>query len=66
MACECDEKYLRVWPAKNTFSVCLSKETVPIQWNQQQLYFCVFCGDIKANIPPDAFQVIREADRLME
>jgi hypothetical protein len=66
MACECDEKYLRVWPAENNFSVRLGKEVDPLRWNDQKLHFCVLCGDIKASIPPDVFQVIREADNLME
>ncbi len=67
MACECGEKYLRVWPAKCDFSVSLGKDPVaPLRWNDKSLHFCRFCGDIKASIPPDVLQVIQEADDLME
>jgi hypothetical protein len=67
MACECDEKYLRVWRECN-FSVRLGKdrEATPLSWKDQELHFCVFCGDIKVRIPSDVLQVIQQADNLME
>jgi predicted AlkP superfamily phosphohydrolase/phosphomutase len=63
MACECGEKYLRVYPARNNYSVSLCKEpqAAPLQWHDEKLSFCVLCGDITARMPQDVLKVIQES-----
>jgi hypothetical protein len=63
MACECGEKYQRVYPAKNSFSIYLSVNPVSkLDWNRDKIFFCISCGDISSDMPVEILQALRDAD----
>ncbi len=63
MACECGEKYQRVYPAKINFSIYLSlKPASELNWNRDTIFFCIFCGSISSDIPVEILQSLRDAD----
>jgi len=61
MACECEEKYKRVFPAKNEFTVYFDRDrkTVPVRWNEEGMMVCIGCGDITGRVPDAELQVLR-------
>jgi hypothetical protein len=63
MACECGEKYLGEYPARNSFSIQLSVNPVSkLNWTSDRVVVCIFCGDNPYGMPMDVLQELRDAD----
>jgi hypothetical protein len=63
MACECDERHQRVYPARNSFSILLSvNPESKLDWTSDKVSLCLYCGDNCFNIPMEIIQALREAD----
>ncbi len=64
MSCNCGDKYQRVFPANNNFSVRLSVHpaATPLIWKTDKLFVCIECGDVAGRVPDDVLLVFRKSD----
>ncbi len=63
MACECDEKFRRVYDARNSFSILLSRNPESkLDWKSDKVFLCIFCGDNSFDMPAEILQSLRDAD----
>jgi hypothetical protein len=61
MNCECGARYRRVFPARNSFNVLLSRDSAstPVCWTDQKLVICLMCGSFDGQTPNDVLEVLR-------
>jgi len=61
MACDCGERFQRVFDATTEFAVYFDAErkTVPLLWKQKGMTVCINCGDITSRVPEAELQELR-------
>ena len=57
MACTCDEKYKRVFPATVEYAVYFDadRKCEPVLWKQEDIFVCLGCGEMRAFVPGREF-----------
>jgi hypothetical protein len=61
MACNCGEKFQRVFDSENLFKVYFDAErqTIPIEWKEDGIRVCIGCGDMTSRVPDAALLELR-------
>lgn len=61
MACNCGEKFQRVFDSENLFKVYFDagRQTIPIEWKQEGIHVCIFCGEMASRVPGNALLELR-------
>jgi hypothetical protein len=61
MACNCGERYQRVFDSENLFKVYFDAERqyAPIEWKEEGIRVCIGCGDMTSRVPDSALLELR-------